>query len=62
MAKPFANSGGPDQTPRSAASNLFLHCLPINHLGVPDYNWLNCNDSNIDDLFTVADLDSFLRP
>ena len=24
----FANSGHPDQTPRSAASDLGLHCLP----------------------------------
>ena len=25
----FANSRDPDQTPRSAASDLGLHCLPI---------------------------------
>ena len=29
MAKVFANSGDPDQTPPSAASDLGLHCLPI---------------------------------
>ena len=29
MAKLFANSGDPDQTPRSAASDLGLHCFPI---------------------------------
>ena len=29
MTKLFANSGDPDQTPRSAASDLGLHCLPI---------------------------------
>ena len=29
MAKPFANSEDPDQTPRFAASNLGLHCFPI---------------------------------
>ena len=29
MAKLFANSGDPDQTPRSAASDLGLHCLPV---------------------------------
>ena len=29
MAKLFANSGDPDQTPRSAASDLGLHCLPM---------------------------------
>ena len=34
MAKLFANSGDPDQTPRSAASDLGLHCLPNNILGV----------------------------
>ena len=41
MAKIFANSGDPDQTPRSAASDLGLHCLPITLLGAPDYNELN---------------------
>ena len=29
MTKLFANSGDPDQTPCSAASDLGLHCLPI---------------------------------
>ena len=29
MAKFFANSGDPDQTQRSAASDLDLHCLPV---------------------------------
>ena len=28
-----ANRVDPDQTPRSAASDLGLHCLPISHLG-----------------------------
>ena len=28
-AKLFANSGDPDQTPRSAVSDLGLHCLPF---------------------------------
>ena len=27
-----ANSVDPDQTPRSAASDLGLHCLPMSHL------------------------------
>ena len=27
MAKLFANSGDPDQTPRSVASDLGLHCF-----------------------------------
>ena len=34
MAKLFANSGDPDQTPRSAASDLGLHCLLITLLRV----------------------------
>ena len=34
MTKPFENSGDPDQTPRSAASELGLHCLPVTLLGV----------------------------
>ena len=34
MVELFANSGYPDQTSRSAASDLGLHCLPITLLGV----------------------------
>ena len=34
MVELFANSGYPDQTPRSAASDLGLHCLPITLIGV----------------------------
>ena len=34
MVEPFANGGDPDQTPRSAASDLGLLCLPITLLGV----------------------------
>ena len=34
MTELFANSGDPDQTPRFAASDLGLHCLPITLLGV----------------------------
>ena len=33
MVKLFANSGDPDQTPHSAASELGLHRLPITHFG-----------------------------
>ena len=40
-AKLFANSGDPDHTPRSAASDLGLHCLPITRLGVSRLQWLN---------------------
>ena len=35
----FANSGDPDQTPCSAASDLGLHCLPITLLGVSRLQW-----------------------
>ena len=41
MAKPFANSEDPDQTPHSAASDLGLHCLPITLLGVSRLKWIN---------------------
>ena len=34
MAKLFVNSVDPDQTPRSAGSDLGLHCLPNALLGV----------------------------
>ena len=44
MAKLFANSGDPDQTPRSAASDLGLHCLPITLLGVSRLQWVNTDD------------------
>ena len=37
-AKLFANSGDPDQTPRSVASDLGLHCLPVTFLRYPAYN------------------------
>ena len=36
----FANSGDPDQTPRSAASDLGLHCLPVTLLGVSRLQWV----------------------
>ena len=37
----FANSGDPDQTPHSVASDLGLHCLPITLLGVSRLQWGN---------------------
>ena len=40
MAKLFANSGDPDQTPHFAASDLGLHCLPITLLCVPRLQWV----------------------
>ena len=35
-----ANSVDPDQTPRSAASDLGLHCLPVSLLGDARYKWV----------------------
>ena len=46
MAKLFANSEDPDQRPRSAASDLGLHCLPITLLGVSRLQWVMVADSN----------------
>ena len=40
MDKLFANSGDPDQTPHSAASDLGLHCLPFTLLGVSRLQWV----------------------
>ena len=42
MAQLNANSGDPDQTQHSAASDLGLHYLSITLLGVFDYNGLRC--------------------
>ena len=51
MAKLFANSGDPDQTPHSAASDLGLHCLPLNLLQSPDYSgltlWIDSTDDKL---------------
>ena len=41
MAKLFANSGDLNQTPRSAASDLGLHCLPITLIQVSRLQWVN---------------------
>ena len=46
MAKLFANSGDPDQTPRSAASDLGLHCLPITLLRVSRLQWVKVMDTH----------------
>ena len=40
MDKLFAKSGDPAQTPRSAASELGLHCLPITLLRVSRLQWV----------------------
>ena len=47
MVDLFANSGDPDQTSRSAASDLGLHCLPVIRLGVFSLQWVKkkfCNE------------------
>ena len=55
MVELFANSGDPDQTPRSAASDLGLHCLPLTRLGVFSLQWVNVyNDQSIDELLTAT--------
>ena len=43
MVELFANSGAPDQTPLSAASDLRLHCLLSTLLGVSRRQWVNNN-------------------
>ena len=47
MAKQFANSGDPDQMPRSAASDLGLHCLPVTLLQVSRLQWVKCEQDNL---------------
>ena len=39
--KQYANSGNPDQTRRSAASDLGLHCLSITLLRVSRLQWVS---------------------
>ena len=39
-AELLANSGDPDQTPRSATPDLGMHCLPITFLGVSRLQWV----------------------
>ena len=40
MVELFANSGDSDQTPRSAAYDQGLHCLPVTILGVSRLQWV----------------------
>ena len=40
MFERFANSGDPDQMPRSKASDLSMHCLPIILLGESRLQWV----------------------
>ena len=41
MAEQFANSGDPDQTAHTAASDLCLHCVPITLYGVSGLKGVN---------------------
>ena len=36
----FANTGNPDQTPHSAASDQGLRCLPFTLLGISRLQWV----------------------
>ena len=40
MVELFVNSADPDQTPRSAASDLGLHCLLVTCLRVSNLQWV----------------------
>ena len=40
MVELFANSGDPDQTPRSPASDVGMNCLPVTLLGVSSLQWV----------------------
>ena len=35
-----ANSGDPNQTPHSVASNMSLHCLPVSHKKDARHIWV----------------------
>ena len=41
----LANRGDPDQTPRSVASNLGLHCLPVSHKKDDRHIWVKVSSS-----------------
>ena len=54
MAKLFVNSGDPDQTLHSAASDLSLHCLPITLLRVSRLQWVNLLELFLDELSPLS--------
>ena len=41
MVELFKSSRDPDQTPRSVASDLGLHCVPVTRLGASSLQWVN---------------------
>ena len=60
MAKLFANSGDPDQTPHVAASDLGLHCLPVALVGFSSLKWIKINLSSqfLNALIVLAEMAS----
>ena len=47
MVELFTNSGDPDQTPHSVASDLGLQCLPITLLGFSRLQWVKAPSSRV---------------
>ena len=47
----LANSGDPDQTPRSVASDLGLHRLPMSHKKDARLIWVNASQCPLLDFF-----------
>ena len=43
----LANSEDPDQTPRSGASDLGLHCLPMSHKWDARLIWVNVSGEDV---------------
>ena len=60
MAKLFANSGDPDQTPRSAASDLGLHCLSVTFLGLSRLQWVTYMQTEFWEVINVPVIESWL--
>ena len=58
MAKLFANSGYPDQTPQNAAFDLGLHCLPVTLLRVSRLQWVK-NNKKITVVYVVVLINYF---
>ena len=53
MVELFANRGDPDQTPRSVASDLGLHYLPVTSVGVSSLQWINYTNWVINKILAV---------
>ena len=64
MGKVFTNSGDPDQTPRSAVSDVGLHYLSITFLRVSRLQWVKQSQSqtkNKQRLNPVREVEFYLR-